>query len=149
MDEIIENSTTVSTETVENNTENSHLPTNQDEINFDTLINRDFDSFQKVNPNISRTELLNDNSFRMFSQGKENKPLLEVYSNYTSLVAKISEEAISKERARQNNAVSAVGDLSGNQSSSDVYFTKEQVQRMTPAQIKKYYNRIRESQQSW
>ncbi len=113
------------------------------------IITRDFDSFSRAYPNISREALINDDSFAIFVEGKEGKSLTDLYSQYGKMVANIEKNAIMREQIRQQNAKSAVGALSGEANPTEGYFTKEQVQKMTPAEIKRNYTKIRESQARW
>ena len=120
-----------------------------DNLSLEGQIERDFKDFEIIYPNISKNSLLSDEGLRIFSEGKENKPLSVVYAQYKQLVAKISSEAIKQEQIRQNNANSSVGGLSSANSGDDGYFTREQVLKMSRDEIKRNYKRIRQSQARW
>ena len=116
---------------------------------FESKIQRDFNEFQVIYPNISKSSLLSDEGFRIFSEGKDKSSLLVNYSKYRELVSKIESQAIYKEQARQNNASSSVGGLSSSKSGDEIYFTREQVLKMSQEEIKRNFKRIRESQARW
>ena len=122
---------------------------NSTEVSFEACVERDFNDFEVIYPNISKDTLLKDENLRIFAQGKENKPLSVLYAQFTQLVCKIGAEAIKQEKLRQNNAQSSVGGLSGANNGDSVFFTREQVQRMSPSEIKRNFTRIRESQARW
>lgn len=116
---------------------------------FESQIQRDFNEFQVVYPNISKSSLLSDECFRIFSEGKEKSSLLANYAKYLKLTSKIESQAICKAQARQNNADSSVGGLSSTKNGDEIYFTREQVLRMSQEEIKRNFKRIRESQARW
>lgn len=133
----------------ENSDEIAECGDNSTKITLEMCVNKDFADFEVIYPNVSRKSLLDDENLRIFAEGKENKPLSVIYAQYKQIVGKIEAEAIKQERARQNNALSSVGTLSSTNSGENVYFTKEQVQKMSPSEIKRNYKRIRESQARW
>ena len=130
-------------------TEISTLPSDSASISFEDFVSSGFDSFTRENPGVSKECLINDSLFKEFFEGVKSASLSSSYSQFCNFVSKIQDEAIKKERARQSNANASVGVLSNNVSSEDTYFTKEQVLKMSPKEIKKHYNRIRESQATW
>ena len=130
--------------------ENSTKSTeNTNATSFEEQIDRDFSDFEVIYPNLSKNSLLGNESLRIFAEGKENKPLSVVYAKFCALCEKISKEAILQEKARQNNASSSLGALSSTKSSSAHLFTREQVKAMSSEEIKRNYDLIRQSQQSW
>ena len=133
----------------ENSDEIAECGDNSTKITLEMCVNKDFADFEVIYPNVSRKSLLDDENLRIFAEGKENKPLSVIYAQYKHIAGKIEAEAIKQERARQKNALSSVGTLSSTNSGENVYFTKEQVQKMSPSEIKRNYKRIRESQARW
>lgn len=79
----------------------------------------------------------------------KNPSLSDIYACYSSIISQTEE--ISRQRLAQAlaNADSSVGSLASTEQGSAVYFTKEQVLKMSPEQIKKNYQQIRESQGKW
>lgn len=112
-------------------------------------IDRDYKDFSKIYPNISKSSLLQDDCLRSFAIGKEEQELTKVYKDYCSLVSLIEARVLKESMLRLSVENASVGALSGTKSSADGYFSKEQVQRMSPEEIRRNYNRIRESQQHW
>ena len=157
---VLEENNKEKTDTITNFASNPCISSNNNEktaesgdlstkISFDTCVEKNFKDFEVIYPNISRKSLLGDENLRIFAEGKENKPLSVIYAQYRQFVDKIEAEALKQEKARQNNAISSVGGLSGTNSGDDVYFTKEQVLKMSQSEIKRNYNKIRESQARW
>lgn len=136
----------------ENQTEKKETPAKTEEKNI-ININDDVMEFAEKHADVDIKILFEDVNFRAFADGKLGvKSLSEVYEQY--LPFKNAIEAKNKEEDKQAMALAvqkaAVGALSTPSSSSEVdFFTKEQVLKMTPAEIKKNYDKIRESQQKW
>ena len=122
---------------------------NQAVLTFEEQIERDFKDFEAIYPNVSKSSLLTDESLRLFAEGKENKQFSFIYAKYLRLAQNIAEQAILQEKARKANADSASGSLSSSQGAKSSYFTREQVKAMSPSEIKKNYELIRQSQQNW
>lgn len=134
----------------------SNLEKNDDKSNkttvgttFEEVIDRDFEDFKTIFPNITKKCLLEDQNFRIFAEGKENKSISVSYAKYRKIVENISNEAVLQEKARQNNANTNIGALSSTQNANNTFFTREQVQNMSPSEIKRNYDLIRQSQQKW
>ena len=113
------------------------------------LFERDIEAFNKSYPNISRKMLEDDKFFLAFIEGKSDSTLPKLYSKYEAFIKEIEENAIKREQARQSNAKSAVGALKGDSDTNDGFFTKEQVLKMSPQEIKQNYTKIRQSQANW
>ena len=122
---------------------------NQAVLTFEEQIERDFKDFEVIYPNVSKSSLLSDESLRLFAEGKENKQFSIIYAKYLKFAQNIAEHAILQEKARKANADSASGSLSSSQGAKSSYFTREQVKAMSPSEIKKNYELIRQSQQNW
>lgn len=124
-------------------------PTSDDILTFEGQIDRDYGDFSKNYPNVSKSALLSDKSLRSFASGKENQPLVAVYSDFCSLVHEIEQRVLKESAHRLSVEKSSVGALSSSKSAEDAYFSREQVQRMSADEIKRNYKRIRESQARW
>lgn len=122
---------------------------NQSFLTFEEQIERDFKDFETIYPNVSKNSLLSDENLRIFAEGKENKQFSVIYAKYIRVAQNIAEQAILQEKARKANADSASGSLSSSQGAKSSYFTREQVKAMSPSEIKKNYELIRQSQQNW
>ena len=109
-------------------------------------IKSDASEFISKYPKVSMNELFEDASFIAFAEGKlGNKPLSEIYEGFVNFKKDAEKQAakIATERA-------AVGSLAGSGSSAEPdFFTKEQVMKMSPAEIHKNYEKIRKSQEKW
>ena len=105
--------------------------------------------FSKLFPAVSLENVLKDENFALFRRTKGKNALISaLYSDYTELVRKISYDAVEKAVFSMQNTASSPGSLS-TVPNTDVFFTKEQVMRMNREEIKKNYDKIRESQQNW
>ena len=101
-------------------------------------------------PTLDAEKLKKNKDFQAFiSILTPNLSLSQVYSRFSALSASIEENAQKKLAQAIANASSGVGSLSSSESNGDVFFTKEQVLRMTPEQISKNYAKIRRSQEKW
>ena len=116
---------------------------------FSDVIERDFNDFAGKYPNISKNALYKDKLLEKFAAGKENHALSEIFAEYEDLSSKIASNAVKAYITRKENESSSVGALYSQGSSCDVLFTKEQVLRMTPEEIKRNFTKIRESQAKW
>ncbi len=116
---------------------------------FLELFSRDFADFSRDFPNISKEALYNNKYFEIFASGKENQGLTSIYKDFSTLISSIEAEALAKARHQISIEQGTVGALSGAFSPSEPYFTREQVQKMTSAEIKKHFDAIRRSQAHW
>lgn len=140
------NNTTNKQETSENETKNNDSTSL---LTFEEVIERDFEDFALIYPNISKKSLLESENLKIFAEGKESKPISVTYAKYRKFVDSIASEAVLQEKSRQANNNSATGPLASNQNTNAPYFTREQVKNMTPSEVKKNYEIIRKSQANW
>ena len=119
----------------------------------DAKVANDLSEFSSKYNDVDINELFKDENFRTFADGKlENKSLSEVYEQYLPF-----KKMIDGQKSKQNKEVLelslskvGVGSLAGTgEAIGNTFFTKEQVLKMSPAEIKKNYEKIRESQQRW
>ena len=112
-----------------------------------TPINEDFN---QLFPQRSLEKELENPDFQLFCRYKgKNTTYGECYKDFCSLVDSIERKTEKKVLSSLANKESSVGSLSSEEAARCDYFTKEQVLRMSSDQIKKNYNKIRESQQKW
>ncbi|MBQ7353519.1 MAG: hypothetical protein IJW54_05925 [Clostridia bacterium] len=119
----------------------------------DAKVANDLSEFSSKYGDVDINELFKDESFRAFADGKlENKSLSEVYEQYLPFKKMIEGQKSKQDKEAMNLSLSkaAVGSLTNSGGTADDgFFTKEQVLKMSPAEIKKNYEKIRESQQRW
>lgn len=116
---------------------------------FSELVLRDFKSFSRIFPNISKESLLDNSDLEIFASGKENQAFSTIYKDFCTLTSQIEARVSEKIRHSLMLEKNAVGALSSASATTDIFFTKEQVQNMSSEQIKNNFDLIRKSQQHW
>ena len=130
--------------------ENTHNSSNSaSSLTFEEVIERDFNDFALIYPNVSKKSLLNNKNLKLFAEGKENKSISVIYAKFRKIADSIASEAVLQEKSRQANASSGAGALASTQNANSPFFTREQVKNMTPKEIKENYELIRKSQAKW
>lgn len=123
---------------------------NMQSKDFEASKNDEILVFSKLFPNVSIEKLEQDELFRLFSSHNgKNLTISDLYTNYLRLVNALSDDFAKKSLVSLQNKLSSPGSLASSEKTSEVFFTKEQVLKMTPEQISQYYNIIRKSQQRW
>lgn len=110
----------------------------------------DRESFVSKHPEVVLDDLLSNEDFNAFAKGKVgNMPLSEIYEDFIGIVSKYEEK--SKEIAAQMlaNKKASPGALSTSNGSSASFFTRAQVQSMSPEEVHKNYDAIRKSMTKW
>ena len=106
--------------------------------------------FSKLFPNVSYEKLLQNEHFRLFSSHNgKNSTVSELYTNYLRLVEAIEGDFAKKTLVLLQNKLTSPGPLASSEKSEEIFFTKEQVLKMSAEQISKNYDTIRKSQQKW
>ena len=106
--------------------------------------------FSKLFPNVSLENLEKDELFCLFSSHNgKNIAISELYTNYLRLINAFESDFARKSAVLAQNKLASPGSLASSEKTSDVFFTKEQVLRMSAEQISKNYETIRKSQQKW
>lgn len=106
--------------------------------------------FAKKHPNVDINKLSEDANFVAFAGQRVGKePLATIYSGYLELTQSIEKNIQNKNKQQLANANATPGALSTTGTGESEFFTKEQVQKMTPAEIKKNFEKIRKSQEKW
>ena len=106
--------------------------------------------FSQLFPGVIKENIEKDPKFKLFAKGKDkNASFCAVYGDYLNLVNNLRADIEKRSEIAENNKQSSPGALSSPYSNENVYFTKEQVQKMTREQIARHYGKIRESQQKW
>ncbi|MBE6585061.1 MAG: hypothetical protein E7645_00880 [Ruminococcaceae bacterium] len=122
---------------------------------------RDREAFMKAYPEIHLDSLIADADFADYAEGKVGKkPLAEIYAGYLKLSEKQgakaresarAEVSAAEQRAAQAlaNAKATPGSAVGEGSAEPEYFTPEQVDKMTPAEIERNLDKIHKSMRRW
>lgn len=108
----------------------------------------------EIAPEITDASQIPEEVLRDYVQGKDLASSYAIWKLKTDRETKAAEAAKtakSEEIARANaeNAKSSTGSISGDGVANDGYFTKEQVDRMTKAEVLKNYDQILKSTSKW
>lgn len=109
-------------------------------------------NFVKKYPDINISSLSRDARFMDYADGKiGKKPLADIYAGYLKFTKADEKTADAKEIAAQMiaNKKASVGALSTSETTDKHFFTKEQVDKMTYADVEKNYDDIRASMKKW
>jgi hypothetical protein len=126
-----------------------------DEAERKAAHDRDVSAFREKYPDVSMQSMMNDAEFMAYAKGRVGKDgsIYAVYDAYAA--AKAAEEQRVEQRARemaaqmQANAKASPGTAVGQASEDAEYFTREQVQAMTQAQVHRNYDKIKKSMKHW
>lgn len=106
--------------------------------------------FSKLFPNVSIEKLESDELFSLFSlHNGEKLTISDLYKNFLHFISAVENDFAKKSLVSLQNKLISPGSLASSEKSNEVFFTKEQVLRMSPQQIAQNYNSIRKSQQKW
>lgn len=119
----------------------------------------DLAAFRKAYPRVDVQKLIADPDFREFAEAQvmAKVPLAKIYGGYEKLRAKFQKEADQKAEAVKDgaaralaNARAGVGSKAGSADNlGGAFFTPEEVNRMTSAEIEKNREAIRKSMRRW
>lgn len=114
----------------------------------------DREAFAKKYPDIDIGELIGDEQFINYSNGKVGEmPLCEIYEGYAKMLDKLKADAekSANTKAQQQlaNAKASPGSLASTNTNDNGFFTREQVQQMTKEEVHKNYDKIRASMSKW
>ncbi len=115
-------------------------------------VNEEISEFSSQYPDVNVSELFEDKSFMDFAGEYLGKvSLLDAYGMYqkSAVYKQAQDNALTKKATQLANSQASVGALSSSGTANSDYFTKEQVLKMSPAEIKKNFEKIRESQAKW
>jgi hypothetical protein len=106
--------------------------------------------FSEKYPDIKSDELFKDEDFMEFADGKFGaKTLVEIYDSYKTFIAKYSTEADKKAARIMANAKATPGALATANTSTEQFFTREQVNKMSHDEVRRHYDTIRKSMSKW
>lgn len=111
---------------------------------------KDRESFAAEYPDVNLSELIRDEDFSDYADGKVGKrPLSEIYRGFLKMTGKYKSQA--KDMAAQYiaNKQASPGTLRDTQAPDSDFFTEEQVRKMTPREVAKNYEKIQKSMKKW
>ena len=119
----------------------------------------DLAAFRKAYPDVDAQELLSDPDFGEYAEAqvKAKVPLAQIYGGYEKLRAKFQKEADQKAEAAKDgaaralaNARAGVGSKAGSRQVSDGgFYTRAQVESMTPGERERNMDKIIDSMSKW
>ena len=108
--------------------------------------------FREQEPEVDIRQLLADEDFRSYADGKlGKKSLVEVYRSYRGFVDKLTGKTKEEKKTAQAaaNKKAGVGSLSSSAKTETGYYTPEQVKQMSREQVHEHYEDIRKSMKKW
>lgn len=113
-------------------------------------VREDIAAFKKAHPDVDTKELLNDEAFSDYADGKiGHKPLTEIYDGYQKLIGKTRQTEQEKAAQALANSKASPGSVQNNSTGETDFFTAEQVRKMTAAEVEKNYEKIMKSMAKW
>lgn len=119
----------------------------------------DLAAFRKAYPDVDAQKLISDPDFGEYAEAqvKAKVPLATIYGGYEKLRAKFQKEADQKAEAAKDgaaralaNARAGVGSASGSrQAPNGGFYTRAQVESMTPAERERNMDKIIDSMSKW
>lgn len=119
----------------------------------------DLAAFRKAYPDVDAQKLLSDPDFGEYAEAqvKAKVPLAQIYGGYEKLRAKFQKEADQKAEAAKDgaaralaNARAGVGSKAGSrQAPTGDFYTRAQVESMTPAERERNMDKIIDSMSKW
>ena len=118
-------------------------------------VQSDLDAFREAYPDVGIEQLLSDEAFLDYADGKLEKkvPLAKIYEGYTRLVGNSGNDARKKAEAKAAQALankqSSPGSAHSTATASDAPYTPEDVKKMSPAEVSKNYDKIIRDMKTW
>ena len=110
----------------------------------------DRERFVKAHPEVNIAELVGDENFQKFADGKVGRvPLSKIYEDFISFTENYDKKAEAKAKQLLANKKASVGSLGSANPGGDGFFTREQVQKMTQEEVHENYDKIRASMKKW
>lgn len=110
----------------------------------------DKEAFVAKYPEVDLDNLIKDTSFQKYADGKVGKfPLSEIYEGYMDVVTEYEKKAKQIAKQMLANQKASPGSLSSTNPTDNGFYTKEQVQRMSQAEVHANYDKIRASMSKW
>lgn len=110
----------------------------------------DLESFRKAHPDINTKDLFADKSFADYAEGKlGSKPLMQIYEGYQKLMGGARKAEQEKAAQALANSRATPGSVQSQPNGETDFFTREQVQKMSPSEVTKNLDKILKSQKKW
>lgn len=120
------------------------------ELEQEEWIDKDKDDFVAKYPEVDLEELVSDKTFRIFAEGKVGvRPMTEIYEAFQNLNKTYEQKAKEKAARILANANASPGSLKGTNANNDIFYSAEDVKKMSQAEVSKNYEKIRESMKNW
>lgn len=115
---------------------------------------KDRELFEQKYPDVNISELIENKRFNRYAEGKVGTlPLSEIYEGFieseNEIRAEAEKNANNKAQQQLANAKASPGSLASTNQGDSGFFTKEQVQKMSQAEVSKNYDKIRASMSKW
>ena len=109
----------------------------------------DSKEFQAKHPEVNLQDLIKNENFQKYADGKVGvRPLSEIYEDFVELISEYENKANKKAAQTLANQKASPGSLSTT-TSSNRYFSREQVMGMSQKEVDENYDAIRESMTKW
>lgn len=132
----------------EENSSNTGGSAVKPEINL--LSRENIEAFKSDFPTVDLEKIKNSKDFgALLSTIMQNPTLSQVYSCYNTIVEGARASSQDKMLQAMANMNASVGALSSDLESDNAFFTKEQVLKMSRADIRRNLSKIRQSQSKW
>lgn len=106
--------------------------------------------FAKKYPDVKLNDIVNDKSFQSFAAGKVGKvPISEIYGDFLRAKEVFIEEYKNQTAQEYANKQASPGALGGGSAAEKTFFTKDEVDKMSRAEIRKHFAAIEESMKKW
>ena len=110
----------------------------------------DREAFLERHPDVKLEELIADEQFRAYAEGKAGRvPLSEIYEGFVGMVGEYEERAKKMAAQLLANQNASPGSLRTSQHAQSDFFTRDEVRKMTPAEVRANYEKIRNSMMKW
>lgn len=123
---------------------------NEKESFFTPSFKEHVGDFSKSYPTVDIDALMKDEDFCLFIKGKSKETsFTQHYDAYRQLVSSMERRAYERAALKLASERASVGSLGSSESANDGFFSKEEVLRMSPQEIRRNYTKIRKSQEKW
>ncbi len=132
------------------NRERTEAQRAQSEREREEWYRRDREAFIAAHPDVKLEELIADERFRSFAEGKVGeRPMSEIFAAFRELTGHYEEDARQRAAQMLANQKASPGALGSSKSPESDYFTPDEVKKMTPTEVRANYEKIRTSMAKW
>lgn len=137
---------------IKDKTRQAHIKQSEEQKKSEWFI-KDKEDFATKYPDVTIDELAKDKGFMKFAKGKiGNIAMAEIYSDYNDLVADLQAEKEKEAKAKVKQIIAnknaSPGSVASNTTTND-FFSRDQVKAMSQEEVNKNYEKIRESMKKW